>query len=240
MSISTHQRDMKLARWAGVLYLLIFICAGFAEGYVRATVFHPGDPMATAAGVASNPGLMKLGLAADTLAFMFDAGVAVLLYILLRASAPVLALLAMVFRLIAHPAIATMNLVNHWAASAILDASGSFEGMGAGSQHALSLFFLEAHTTGYLLAGAFFGVSLIMLGILLNRSGRFPLVLGWLVFVAGCGYLIETFGMVIAPEGAAIYTGIVTVSAVVGEMGLCLWLIVKGIGSSLKGATTSP
>ena len=195
--------------------------------------------MATAAGVASNLGLMRLGLVADIVAFMCDAGVAVLLYVLLKPSAPVLALFAMVFRLIAHPAIAMLNLVNHWAASAILDASGSFGGMGAGSQHALSLFFLEAHTTGYLLAGAFFGVSLIMLGLLLSRSGRFPVVLGWLVLVAGCGYLLETFGMFLAPEGESIYTGVVTLTAVIGEMGLSLWLIVKGIGSPIKSGPSS-
>lgn len=229
MHISSHQQDMKLARWAGGLYVLIFICAGFAEGYVRGMVFHPGDPMATAAGIASNQGLMMIGLAADLLAFLSDAAIAVLLYVLLRSSAPVLALLAMVFRLIAHPAIATTNLVNHWAASAILDASGTFGGMGAGSQHALSLFFMEAHTAGYLLAGGFFGVSLVLLGVLIMRSGRIPAPIGWLVALAGGGYLVETFGTFLAPSGASLYTSLVTITAVVGEMGLTIWLLVKGV-----------
>lgn len=33
----------KLARWAGSLYLLIFIAAGFAEGGVRASLVIDGD-----------------------------------------------------------------------------------------------------------------------------------------------------------------------------------------------------
>ena len=37
-----------LARWAGLLYPVIIVCAGFAEGGVRAGLVIAGDPAATA------------------------------------------------------------------------------------------------------------------------------------------------------------------------------------------------
>lgn len=71
-----------LARTAGWLYLVIIVCAGFAEGYVRGTLVVPGDAAVTAANIGSAPGLFRLGLAADLVAFLADAAVAVLLYVL--------------------------------------------------------------------------------------------------------------------------------------------------------------
>ena len=135
------------ARIAGVFYLLIFICAGFAEGYVRTGALVPGDPSATAQNILASEGIFRLGLASDLLAFVFDAIVAVLLYVILKPVSKTLSLMAASFRLIAHPAIASLNMLNHFAALAVLD--GSFV---VTRPESFSLFFMELHSTGYLVA----------------------------------------------------------------------------------------
>lgn len=216
----TDSIDMKtLARWAGALYLLIFVAAGFAEGGVRASVFVLGDAAATAAAIQADTGFFRLGIAADAVAFMPDAVVAVLLYFLLRPAGPVLAAVAAALRLIAHPAMATINLVNQWSALAVLENGGSAE-------QAYQL--MEAHGFGYLMAGFFFGASLLVLAVLIRRSAIWPTWLAALVAIAGAGYLIESFGMVMAPGNEALYTMIVTFSAVIGEFALTGWLFFKG------------
>ena len=88
---------------------------------------------------------------------------------------------------------------------------------------------MEAHTFGYLLAGVFFGISLLMLGRLILDSDRFPSWLAAVVFLAGVGYLIDSFGMMISPELESVYTGIVTATAVIGEFALTGWLLIKGV-----------
>jgi hypothetical protein len=212
------------ARIAGVFYLLIFICAGFAEGYVRTGVLIPGDPTATAQNILAAEDIFRLGLASDLLAFVFDAIVAVLLYVILKPVSNTLALIAAAFRLIAHPAIASLNMLNHYAAIAVLD--GTFM---VSQPESLSLFFMNLHSTGYLVAGVFFGVHLLILGYLVIKSELFPNVLGWLLGIAALGYLIESFGSFLIPDHTEIYTMIVTVTAVVGEISFTIWLLVKGI-----------
>lgn len=212
------------ARMAGVFYLLIFICAGFAEGYVRTGVLVPGDPSATAQNMLASEGLFRLGLASDLLAFVFDAIVAVLLYVILKPVSRTLSLMAASFRLIAHPAIGSLNMLNHYAALAVLD--GAFT---VTQPESFSLFFMDLHSTGYLVAGVFFGVHLLILGYLVIKSELFPIVLGWFLGVAALGYLIESFGSFLAPAHADIYTMVVTVTAVVGEISFTLWLLIKGV-----------
>lgn len=219
----------RYARVAGLLYLVIIVGAGFAEGYVRSGVLVPGDAAATAANLRAAEGLFRLGLAADLVAFLSDAAVAVLLYVLLRPVSRTVSLLAAGFRLVAHPAIGGINLLNHLAPALLLGDAGYRAALGPGAIEALALFFLEAHGYGYLIAGAFFGVSLLLLGWLVFRAGYLPAALGVLLALAGAGYLVESFGVVLYPAGEAFFTWIVTVPAVLGEVGLALWLLVKGV-----------
>lgn len=219
----------RTARVTGLLYLVIIICAGFAEGYVRGTLVVPGDAAATATNIIASESLFRLGLVGDLIAFLCDAAVSVLLYVLLLPVDKTLSLLAAAFRLIAHPAIAAINLVNHFAALYLLRGSGIGAAFDTGQLHEIAMFFLDLHGTGYLIAGAFFGVHLLLLGYLLVRSGYMPRVLGVLVVVAGLGYLIDSFGTFLTPGFQQLYAWIVGVTAVAGEVSLCLWLLVKGV-----------
>lgn len=218
----------KTARIAGLLYLIIIITAGFAEGAVRAEILVPGDAVATASNIRGAEALFRLGFASDLLAFLADTAVSILLYLLLRPVSRSVALIAASFRLLAHPAIGAVNLLNHFAPILLLNGVYS-ETLGGAQVEALSLFFLEAHGMGYLIAGAFFGAHCLLLGWLLFNSPLFPRILGILMAVAAVGYLIESFGTALAPQYGAIYGWIVLVPAVAAELSLCLWLLIKGV-----------
>jgi hypothetical protein len=219
----------RLARVTGLLYLVIIVGAGFAEGYVRGTLVVPGDAAATASNVLASQGLFRLGFAADLVAFLADAAVAVLLYVLLRPAGRTLALLAAAFRLVAHPAIASLNLLNHIGALLVLDGTVSAPTLDPAQLEASALFLMELHRYGYLIGGAFFGVHCALLGVLLVRSELFPSLLGWLLGLAAVGYVIESFTHVLAPGLGGAASALVVVTAGVGEVSLCLYLLVKGV-----------
>lgn len=222
--------SMRLkARVAGFLYLVIFLCAGFSEGYVRSSLVVPGDATATAANITSSSWLFRVGFASDLIAFMSDAVVAVLLYTLLRPVSKTLSLLAAVFRLLAHPAIASINLLNHFVALLLISGAGYMSAFGVDQINALASLFLDAQHYGYLIAGAFFGVHCLLLGYLLFKSEYFPGILGILLGIAAVGYLAESFGNFLFPRHESIYAWIVAVPAVIGELSLCLWLLIKGV-----------
>jgi hypothetical protein len=95
--------------------------------------------------------------------------------------------------------------------------------------NALVLTFLNMHTTGYLIAGVFFGVHCLLLGYLLYFSVSFPRVLGIFMAVAAVGYLVNSFGNFLMPQYKALFDAIVVGPAVIAELSLCLWLLIKGV-----------
>lgn len=218
-----------IARIAGLLYLIIIICAGFSEGYVRSSLIIPGDATTTAQNILASEGLFRLGFVSDLVAFLADAVVAILLYILLKPVSKILSIIAAVFRLLAHPAIASLNLLNHYIVLQVLSGADFLSTFQTDQLHALAMLLLEAHTYGYLVAGAFFGFHCLLLGYLLYKSNLFPAILGILMAVASAGYLVESFGNFLFPGYEVVYTWIVAVTAVIGELSFCLWLMVKGV-----------
>lgn len=217
------------ARMAGALYLIIIVCAGFSQGVVREMVIVDGDPVATAQNILANTFLFKMGLATDLIAFLCDVGVSILLYYLLKPVSQSLSLIAASFRLIAHPAIGSLNLLNHYAALQVLEGPGLAAAFSTASLQEMAFFFMELHNMGYLIAGAFFGIHCFLLGYLLYKSGLFPNILGVLLVLAAFGYLLESFGFIFFPELKSTFATIVGFSAGVGEVALCLWLLIKGV-----------
>src|SRR5271154_2877258 len=57
----------RLARIAGVLYLLVGIFGGFAEGFVDPKMYVAGNAAATAGNVIANSGLVRLGVVSHLL-----------------------------------------------------------------------------------------------------------------------------------------------------------------------------
>jgi hypothetical protein len=238
--VSSEERSLRgQARAAGGLYLLIIVLAGFAEGFVRSRMIVAGDPAATAANILAAPGLFRLAFLADLTAFLADAVLAVLLYLLLRPAGPALALLALVFRLLAHPAIASLNLLHHLAALLLLEGATPLQAFAPLERQQLALFALDLHGSGYLIAGAFFGVHCALLAYLLIRSERFPSFLGFLLGLSAAGYLFESGAVFVAPGLAPIARVLVGVTAALGEGALCLHLLIRGVRSP-AGADPAP
>lgn len=218
----------------------MIVCAGFAEGVVRTGLIVSGDPAATASGILASQTLFRAGFAADIIAFVFDAAISVLLYLLLRPVGRRVAMLAAAFRLIAHPAIGSLNMLNHIGALMLLTGGDSLAAFNPDQLQALAYLLLEAHGVGYLIAGAFFGVHCLLLGFLLYRSGFLPRLLGTLMALAGLGYLIETFGNFMLPGNEAVFAMIVAIPAAIGEISLALWLLIKGVDESALTPSPGP
>jgi hypothetical protein len=76
-------------------------------------IFIQDDPQAILSNFTSSEGLFRLGLVSDLLAFILDAVISILLHHLLKSVNNTMAVIGAVFRLLAHPAIASLNLLNH-------------------------------------------------------------------------------------------------------------------------------
>jgi hypothetical protein len=221
-------KSKSFFRMTGALYLVVIICAGLSQGYVRGSLVISGDAAATAANIGLHESLFRLGLSLDLVAFVVDAIISVMLYQIFKPYGKTLALASAALRLVAHPAIGSLNLINHFMAYQILSGAEYLRVFDPPQLEALSLFFMEAHRYGYLIAGAFFGLHLLLLGIQIYRSDLLPKIFGGLMLGAAAGYLLETFGNFSLPGNEAWLALVVGISAALGEVGLALYLIIRG------------
>ncbi len=215
-------------RLTGFLYLLVIICAGLSQGYVRGTLIIPGDAAATAENILANQGLFRMGITLDLTAFIIDAIISVLLYQIFKPVGKTLALVSSSLRLIAHPAIGSLNLLNHYLAIHVLNDPSLATSFDPAQIESLGLLFTQAHQYGYLIAGGFFGLHMGLLGIQIIKSTSIPSLFGWFLIGSAAGYLIETFGNFMFPGHEAITALIVGTTAAIGEVAFTFYLMIKG------------
>jgi hypothetical protein len=101
----------------------------------------------------------------------------------------------------------------------------------------MALASLDTFGTGFLLALVFFGVHLLVLGSLLYRSRYVPRVLGVLIVAAGAGYILDSLATFFVPGHGGLTSAVLVAPALVGELGLTAWLLVKGVKVRRDGAT---
>jgi hypothetical protein len=206
-------------RLAGLLYLAIIVFGIASEGFVRGSLIVPGDAVTTAANIAGSEGLFRLSIAGDALMAVCDIILAVLLYVLFRPFSPVVALVAMVFRLI-QAAVIVANLLNlDTALMLIVAATGT---TAASSSHALLM--LERHAHGYDFGLIFFGINSLATGWLIMKSRLMPVGLGLGVVLAGVVYLVGSSLVVLSPSLSPAFELAYLVPVIIESL-LCLWLL---------------
>jgi hypothetical protein len=227
MTLAAFERSpVRYARIGGWIYLAIILLGLFGEAWVRGTLVVSGDPAATAANIQGAASLWRLGVAGDLLMHVLDVPLIVILYLLLRPVSPGLALLSAVFNVV-QTAVLAANKLTLLAPVFLLERSAN--ALPAEVAQGLAYVAIEAHGYGFGIGLVFFGFACLVRGILIFRSGYLPKALGVLLFLAGLGYLINSFALLLAPALADAMFPAVLVPAFVAELSLALWLVVKGI-----------
>lgn len=232
MQNRTQEQTLRsIARLTGVFYLIIFIAGIFAQVFVRGALIAPGDASLTASNIMASEGLFRVGIVSDMFMVLSDVVVGLLFYVLLRHVNHALALLAAFFRL-AQAVTLGVNLLNLMVVTRLLGGADYLSAFSADQLNAQALFYLDAHATGYRIALVFFAFSILILGYLMMRSRAFPRILGVLLIIAAVGYMTDSFADFLLPNYADyvdLMTYIVFIPAVIGELALILWLLVRGV-----------
>ncbi|MEZ4639081.1 MAG: DUF4386 domain-containing protein [Caldilineaceae bacterium] len=236
---------MNTSKWttrsAGILYLLIIASGIFAQFMIRGSMIIPGDAAATYANIAADPSGFGMSIAADLVMIMSDVALAALFFVLLRPVSTTLSLMAALFRL-TQAAILGLNLIHLFRALQLVSGEAYLAAFSVEQLQAQVLLAAEAHGIGYSLGLVFFGVQCALLGYLLVRSGYFPKVLGFLMIFAGIGYLVDCFAGFFLPtyaDYADIFAIVVFVPAIIGELSLALWLLIKGVKPPQQETTSA-
>src|SRR5215216_573888 len=216
------------ARVAGFLLLFIVLIAPFSQLYVPSTLVVPGDATATANNIGTSGWVLHLGIVSDSLVFLIEIVLCVLLYVLLRPVSRTLSLVAAFARL-SMTVVMGINLLPYFIALLLLSGAGYLSVFEPDQSEALALVFLNAHGYGIFIWQLFFGFHLAVLGYLIYMSGYFPRILGVVMVFAALGYLIDAYGNILLPNYAETTGLIAGVGALIGELPFFLWLAIKGV-----------
>ena len=220
-------RQRRLARVSGFLYLVIAVCGMFAP-LVLESLVAPGDAATTADDILGARWFFVGSLVTWIAIVVADAAVSITLYLLLEPVSRAFSLVAAAIRLV-YSALLGAIVLNLYDAYLLLADAGRGSGFEAQQRQMMALAALDSFGTGFLLALVFFGVHLALLGLLFYRSRYVPRLLGVLLVAAGIGYGADSLASLFMAGYGGVATAILLASAVVGELGLTAWLLVKGI-----------
>ena len=214
----------KVARITGGLYLT-YILASVLATMLGQIGFGTAPQVYQA--ISTNEGSFRLGLVvALTTGFLFLM-VAWGLYVLLRRVSKNLALLFLLLNAVgvAIQGASMLSLV-----SALLQGDGAshMQAYSAAQLEGLAYLSINVYKTGFVTAQLFFGTWLFPLGYLVYKSKSLPRFLGVLLMLDGIAVLIWFLQALLLPDYAAIrYPGLLV--SFIAEVGLALWLLVKGV-----------
>lgn len=224
---------IRLARRAGLLYLVIAVFGGFAMA-VRVSVYKPDDGAATAANLVSNATLVRLSFAADLIQNLVWLIMAVTLYRLFAHAGRSIARALVIFVAVSA-AIASLNMVNQLGALLVATNDSYRAALGVDGANALVLLLMDLQHYGYLIAQLGW-LWLFALGVLGYRSGMFPRWLSFLLMLGTVCYVIDALTQFLAPSLADTSAAIFLVPEIVCEVALLAYLLIKGVRTPLSTA----
>ena len=214
------------ARIAGIFYLLTILTRMFVEIYVRNRLVVSDNAAATATNILAHESLFQLGFALDILAFASYVALTALLYELFKPVHRSLSLVAAFFSLVASVVQAISSLF-HLAPLVVLGHSRYLNVFTVEQLQALALVFLKLRAAAYHNIGlVFFGLYLLLVGILILRSTFLPRILGVLMALAGLSYVLF-----LSPPLVRSLQPYILIFPAIGQISLTLWLLVMGVNA---------
>lgn len=215
------------ARTAGLLYLVVIVAGAFAQLFVRDGLVAANDPATTAHNIMANELLYRGGFVAELIAGISNIPLIVIIYELFKVVNKRLALLVALFSAVGT-AIEEVNLLNHIEPLLLLRHPAYLSAIPLEQLQAQAYLSLKVFESGFAISLVFFGWFCIGQGYLIVRSGFMPRFIGVLLAIEGVAYLANSFTVFLAPSLSSYVFTFLAVS-VVGELSLCLWLLIKGV-----------
>lgn len=216
----------KLARLAGLLYVLGSIPGFYGLLVVPSALIRRGDAAATAHNILASQTFFRSGIVADLIGQTLFILVAIVLFRLLKGVDRTLAAL-MVILLVVQVPLAFVAEVSHLNAVKLLTSAGPAAAFSEIQRNALMMASLSSYDHGILVDEIFMGLWLFPLGLLIYKSGFLPRVLGVLLFPAGLAYVAESITWLLVPAYGDVVSRFASPVRAL-ELAIPLWLLIMG------------
>ena len=172
--------------------------------------------------------LFRLGILSSVITFLIYIFLPLALHKLLHEVNIVYANLMVIFVLVSVP-ISFVNILNKFSILTLINRAECVEKFGEVELQTQVMLLIDSYNNGLEISQIFWGLWLFPFGYLVYQSGFLPKFLG-ILLMAGCfGYLI-TFagGLLYSDFNKTVISDIIGYPAPLGEIGICLWLLIMG------------
>ena len=226
--MQTINTQRQIALIAGAGYLIIFITGIYANFFILEKMIDSTDAARTLANLTAQIPLFRIGILAFIIMVTFDIVLTWALYVLVKPAGERLALFMAWFRLVNcvmfGAALTHLFDVLEWV-------TGTPPGIAAEYVQTQVMHALSSFNYTWLIGLLFFGIHLVALGALTFRTGYIPRFIGILLIIAGAGYLTDSIAQFMLADYDSykdIFTTVVVLPGIIGELSLTGWLLLRG------------
>jgi uncharacterized protein DUF4386 len=216
----------RLARIAGVFYLITIVAAIIAQGLIAERLVNSRDASVTAANILAHGDLYRFGYTAYMIEMTAQIIMTMLFYELLKPVSRTGSLIAAVIGVVGC-GIKALSRLFYVAPALVLEGTHYLNTFSAEQLHSLALLFYNVNEMGAAIAVVFFGFSTLITGWLIIRSTYLPRALGWIAVVGGIGWLTFLW----PPLGYRLNLYIAGVG-LLGSLATIVWMIVFGVNEA--------
>ncbi|NAY92989.1 DUF4386 family protein [Muricauda sp. JGD-17] len=218
------KNNKSKARVAGLLYFIVVITGIFSLMYVPSKLIVWDNSQQTLENIQSSESLFRLGILAESISFTAFLLLPLVLYSLLKQVNKSYAVVMVALVLPSVP-IFFSALLNKFAVLSTISGPEN----SAWSKAEQVMFYMHQFNDGNLLGQNFWALWLFPFGYLVFKSGFLPKLLGYLLMVGSVGYYLDFLGRIAIPNYSGfIIADYITIPASIGEIGICLWLLIMG------------
>lgn len=223
-----EQSRNKIARLAGLIYLLLVISGILYLVYIPAQLINYNDVGLTISNIQNQESLYRTGIAIAIISSLIYLLLPLQLYWLLHQVNKNVALLMVIFVLVCVP-LAFVNILHEFSILNLVTNADILVGLSNMELQYQVAMHLSDYQNGIMLSQIFWGLWLLPFGFLVYQSGFLPKFLGIFLMLGCFGYLIEFFAHFLIPTyNGSTFQSIAGIPAPIGEIGICLWLLIMG------------
>jgi hypothetical protein len=233
-----RQADRSMRRdalVAGLGLLSMAVLAAIANFGAIERLVTDGNATKTAEDILASEGLFRFAILALVVVAVLDVIVAWALFGFFRPVDEGVSRLAAWLR-VAYAAIFAVAISELAGSLHLLSDDAYLKTFSADQLRTQALLRIDAFHDIWNIGLVFFGVHLVLIGVIAYRSGYVPRLIGALLVVAGAGYLVDSFGASLVAD----YSLKVGALTFVGEVVFMIWLLVKGRGVGASASSVTP
>lgn len=228
--------NKKIARIAGLWYLILAIGAGYSWMYVSKT-FVIENATLTVENILKTESQYITSIIFSIVGQIAFILLALTLYRLFKTVNQIQARL-MLTLVIISVSIMFVNIIFQTFSIALLNRPNYFKGFTDIQISDLATLFLHLNIIGVYIVDIFWGLWLFPLAFLTYQSNLFPKIIAIVLVISGIGYITDSLSFIINQDIHNILRNYLSIPEALGEVVMLLWLLIKGV-SKLKNELTT-